>query len=66
MASTGAERVIFELDNKQVANVINKPSTNLTELGSFPDRCRDILASFPNFQVKFIRRQANLVAHELA
>lgn len=42
------------------------PGADISELGSIIQECSGIISSFPNFNVKFIRRQANSAAHCLA
>lgn len=58
--------MVFETDCKLVVNEIIRPRENLLEFGTIVAHFRQLLSSSPNFQVTFIRRQANLVAHVLA
>lgn len=66
MTSLGYDRVLFELDFKSVVDNIHSPGADISELGSIIQECSGIISSFPNFNVKFIRRQANSAAHCLA
>lgn len=66
MTSLGYDRVVFELDCKSVVDNIHSPGADISELGSIIQECSGIISSFPNFNVKFIRRQANSAAHCLA
>ncbi|XP_045810169.1 uncharacterized protein LOC123904565 [Trifolium pratense] len=57
----------FEMDYKKIVDSLYGKRTYLSDLGSIFNDCRTILASnLVNFDVKFIRRQANEVAHRLA
>jgi ribonuclease HI len=57
----------FEMDCKRVVDGLNSSRTQTSDLGAILSDCRLILAtSFVNSHVKFIRRQANEVAHTLA
>lgn len=58
--------VRFELDAKCVVDSINSHTLDLSEFGSIISTCRRIFHSEPNFAVKFVRRQGNVVAHTLA
>lgn len=63
---SGFQTVLFELDFKSVVDKIHSPGADISELGSIIQECSRIISSFPNFNVKFIRRQANSAAHCLA
>lgn len=58
--------VIFELDAKLVVDAIHANVPDFSEFGSIIPECRKLLFNHPNFLVKFVRRQANVVAHSLA
>lgn len=58
--------VIFELDYLIVTNSIRFPKEDMSEVGAIVQECRDLLGSKSNFVVKFVMRQANVVAHSLA
>lgn len=60
------EKVCFEHDYKMVVDKFHSPGADVFELGSITQQCSRNLSTFPNFMVKFIRRQANTVAHCLA
>jgi len=48
---------------KTVVDLIHFPSSNIMELGAIVDDCKRTLVSFPNLEVRFVRKQANQVAH---
>ncbi|CAJ2647435.1 unnamed protein product [Trifolium pratense] len=57
----------FEMDCKRVVDSLYSKRTYFSDLGAILGDCRTILAStLVNSHVKFIRRQANEVAHRLA
>jgi ribonuclease HI len=56
----------FEMDCKRVVDGLHSNRTNTSDLGAILSDCRLILATSLNSHVKFIRRQANEVAHILA
>ncbi|XP_058765372.1 uncharacterized protein LOC131638843, partial [Vicia villosa] len=57
--------VIFESDCQIVTKSIHTTTVGSSEF-SLIIRTQNLLLLFPNFEVKFIKRQANLVAHTLA
>ncbi|GAU45937.1 hypothetical protein TSUD_238390 [Trifolium subterraneum] len=62
----GLDRVQFESDLKVLIEAIHmKRRGNSKFLSIVPD-ILSLMSSFINFEVKFVRRQANLVAHTLA
>lgn len=56
----------FEVDAKVVSDAIKDNRLDISEFGSIIRASHQILQQEPMFLVKFIRRQANVVAHELA
>ncbi|XP_058726136.1 uncharacterized protein LOC131597455 [Vicia villosa] len=58
--------VIFESDYQLIIKSIHDSKVGSSEFSVIINSIRQLLALFPNFEVKFIRRQANLVAHALA
>jgi hypothetical protein len=57
----------FEMDCKRIVDGLYSKKNYRSDLGAILNNCRTILASsFVNSHVKFIRRQANEVAHRLA
>jgi ribonuclease HI len=59
-------QVIFETDCKGVVDAIHNIHGGVSEFSSIIFRITSILLVNPNFVVKFIKRQANIVAHTLA
>lgn len=63
--SLGISHAIFEMDNKTVVDSLTTQQASFLEFGIILYICRSILESTQNIQVKFIRRQANIVTHYL-
>lgn len=59
-------RVIIELDCKAVMDDIRGVCNFVTEFDSILSSCNSLLSNLQNYIVSFIRRQANIVAHNLA
>ncbi|KAK2388665.1 Ribonuclease H superfamily protein [Trifolium repens] len=66
MEQRGFTHVIFETDSKSVVDAIHNIHGGTSEFSSLISNVNRILLSKPNFVVKFIKRQANMVAHTLA
>jgi ribonuclease HI len=62
----GITHVIFETDSKNVVDAIHKLSSGFSEFSAIICNIQNVLSRNPNFVVKFIKRQANMVAHTLA
>lgn len=62
----GREQVHFESDSKSVREALINPCTMISEFGSIIRKCHTILSSPTSFEINFVRRQANMVAHNLA
>jgi ribonuclease HI len=62
----GITHVIFETDSKSVVDAIQKLSSGFSEFSAIICNIQNVLSRNPNFVVKFIKRQANMVAHTLA
>jgi ribonuclease HI len=62
----GFSHVIFESDSKSVVDALSSRHIGRSELSSLIYAIKSLLLLYPNFEVKFIRRQANTVAHSLA
>ncbi|XP_058741350.1 uncharacterized protein LOC131613720 [Vicia villosa] len=62
----GYDNVDFESDSKVVVDSVTIPKPNDSDFGAITRVCYQFLThSTKNFQVKYIRRQANEVAHAL-
>jgi ribonuclease HI len=59
-------KVIFETDSKCAVDAIYNLHSGTSEFSVIICNIKHILMSNPNFVVKFIKRQANMVAHTLA
>jgi ribonuclease HI len=66
MEQNGITHVIFESDSKNVVEAIHSLRMGISEFSSIICNIRNVLALNPNFVVKFIKRQTNMVAHKLA
>jgi ribonuclease HI len=66
ITSQGLNNVIFESDSQSIVHAVNANLDGISEHYSIVTCIRQLLSSFPNFKVKFLRRQANMVAHTLA
>ncbi|GAU42623.1 hypothetical protein TSUD_238160 [Trifolium subterraneum] len=62
----GLDRVQFESDSKVLIEAIHMKRRGNSEFLSIVHDILSFMSSFSNFEVKFIRRQANSVAHSLA
>ncbi|GAU17717.1 hypothetical protein TSUD_07790 [Trifolium subterraneum] len=62
----GLDRVQFESDSKVLIEVIHIKRRGNSKFLSIVHDILSLMSSFINFEVKFVRRQANLVAHTLA
>ncbi|GAU46827.1 hypothetical protein TSUD_100450 [Trifolium subterraneum] len=62
----GMDRVQFESDSKVLIEVIHMKRRGNSEFLSIVQDILSLMSSFLNFEVKFVRRQANSVAHTLA
>ncbi|XP_058775495.1 uncharacterized protein LOC131649754 [Vicia villosa] len=60
------EYVIFESDSQNTIHAICSDVNGFSEFSSIISSIRSLLDNFPNFEVKFVKRQANSVAHALA
>jgi ribonuclease HI len=61
-----ATTIEVESDCLQAVQAINSGHTNYTEFGSIIRMCRNLLSLNNNCKVRYVRRQANRVAHDLA
>jgi hypothetical protein len=64
--SCGFERVKFESDCQMTVNAVNNGYIYLNELESLLSTCRSLISSNASYNLAFVRRQANGVAHSLA
>ncbi|GAU20068.1 hypothetical protein TSUD_381600 [Trifolium subterraneum] len=64
--SNGFERVLFESDCQQVVNALRNDYLYANELGTLLSTCNSLLISNVDYNVAYVRRQANRVAHNLA
>jgi ribonuclease HI len=62
----GFTQVIFESDSKVVVDAIHSRNVGVSEFCSIISSIQSLLLLYPNFEVKFVKRQANSVAHTLA
>ncbi|KAK2369662.1 Met-10 like family protein [Trifolium repens] len=64
--SNGFERVIFESDCQQVVNALHNDCLYANELGTLLSTCSSLLIPYANYNIAYVTRQANRVAHNLA
>jgi hypothetical protein len=58
---------VFSLDAKSILDSFNMYTHDRTELGSILSNCRSMISSLcNNSYVEFIRREANMVSHNLS
>jgi ribonuclease HI len=65
LVEAGLSRVVIELDCMLVVNAITDMSINNSEFGCIINSCKQLLRNYPNFEISFLKRQANFVAHLL-
>ncbi|PNX91013.1 hypothetical protein L195_g047142 [Trifolium pratense] len=58
--------VVFESDSKVVVDAISSRQLGTSEFSVVISHIKSLLVSCPNFEVKFVKRQANMVARSLA
>jgi hypothetical protein len=66
MEQRGLSQVVFETDSKSVVDAVQHFRGGSSEFSSIIGHNNNVLLLNPNFMVKFIKRQANMVAHTLA
>jgi ribonuclease HI len=66
MEQRGYSHVVFETDSKSVVDAIHHFRAGSSEFSFHVNNIHNFLSCNPNFMVKFIKRQANMVAHTLA
>ncbi|GAU24016.1 hypothetical protein TSUD_328180 [Trifolium subterraneum] len=66
MESRGISHVNFETDSMSVVNAIRHLRGGYSEFSAIISNIKNVLLLHPNFAVKFIKRQVNMVAHMLA
>jgi ribonuclease HI len=66
MNQRGYSHVIFETDSKNVVDAIHHFRGGCSEFSIIVSNINNILSCNQNFMVKFVKRQANMVAHTLA
>ncbi|GAU35379.1 hypothetical protein TSUD_57280 [Trifolium subterraneum] len=62
----GWSNIVFESDSKIVVDALQTNHTGVSELSSIFMSIKSLLHCNSNFEIKFIKRQANMVAHTLA
>ncbi|XP_058785019.1 uncharacterized protein LOC131659924 [Vicia villosa] len=60
------EKVIFESDSQKVVQAIHSKHCGNSEFSLLILSIQSLLQLYVNFEVKFVKRQANMVAHSLA
>jgi ribonuclease HI len=62
----GFSNVIFESDSKIAVDAISSRHVGISEFSVLISDIKSLLDANSNFEVKFVKRQANMVAHSLA
>jgi hypothetical protein len=62
----GITHVTFETDSKSVVDAIHALCDGASKFSSLICNIKNVLMLNPNFVVKFVKRQANMVTHILA
>ncbi|XP_045802481.1 uncharacterized protein LOC123896083 [Trifolium pratense] len=62
----GWDKIIFESDSQILVESIHANQAGVSEFSYITNRIRASLSCINNFEVKFVRRQVNMVAHSLA
>jgi hypothetical protein len=64
----GWSHVVFEIesDSQLLVCSIHASSLGASEFNSIISSIRSILSHYPNFEVKFVWKQMNMVSHSLA
>jgi ribonuclease HI len=60
------DRVVFESDSSTLVQALSSPGRGDSEFYAIVSSIIYLLSLHSNFEVKFVRRQANMVAHTLA
>jgi ribonuclease HI len=63
--SSGFERVIFQTDSQTIVNSILNDYRYENELGTLLSTCKSLLSVNASYNITFVRRQANRIAHNL-
>jgi ribonuclease HI len=66
MKQKGFSYVTFESDSKTVVDAINSSLVGLSEFSIMISHIKSLLSSNDYFEVKYVKRQANMAAHSLA
>jgi ribonuclease HI len=66
MRQRGFSHVVFETDSKCVVDAIHHFRSGQSEFSILVSNIISIISCNQNFVVKFVKRQANMVAHTLA
>ncbi|CAN1794473.1 Putative ribonuclease H protein At1g65750 [Linum perenne] len=66
VASYQMANTMFEVDCQEVTNALGRREDDATEFGEIIAEGRRILQLNPTFRVTYVRRDRNMVAHELA
>jgi ribonuclease HI len=62
----GWDKVVFETDSHTLVDRISDRSSGISEFNVIVSSIKPMLTLLSNFEVKFVRRQANMAAHSIA
>jgi ribonuclease HI len=66
MVQRGVSHAIFESDSKSLVDAIKHIHAGVSDFSLIVQQINNVLSLNPNFMVRFVKRQANIVAHTLA
>jgi hypothetical protein len=66
IASQGINHVNFEINSKRIADALRRPHAEASQFSAIICNVQNMLSLNSNFEVKFIKRQTNIVTHKLA
>jgi ribonuclease HI len=66
LVQRGVSHAIFETDSKSLVDAIQHIHVGVSDFSLIVRRINNVLSLNPNFMVRFVKRQANIVAHTLA
>jgi ribonuclease HI len=66
LVQQGVSHAIFETDSKSLVDAIQHIHVGVSDFSLIVRQINNVLSLNPNFMVRFVKRQANIVAHTLA
>ncbi|KAL8531537.1 hypothetical protein ACS0TY_008219 [Phlomoides rotata] len=66
LSDLGFEKVELEVDSSNLNNALKKMDIDFSVFGDYVTACKGVLSQHPHFSVRWVYRNANLLAHSLA